>query len=440
MIIAIFACNIVCGINNFLQSLYMAFSFGNVQFSAAPEFEVFDLTIGDLSTLEIVEKSGGGNCFVRSKDMQHYYGAFVLDKNRETTTLCDLQFYKSSTTNHYIPRPTFRKIKNDGTDQTCRGEAIRISFNDSEQAQRFWELMGFLGSFKDLVDTGTFNRKYKVVTADYAQFLRTLDTSEKIKAVTELIRSGNFSLDEIKSLIYESRKRVLKRFLWLLRNKTIKDDLTSRDFYRIKFKLTGEEAIWHHFLKENDWILGLNADLRFTSEYIDEAKVGIEQTDGKGSPKVDFLGVTNYTTLVELKTPDTPIFKVQRGCHSRSNTWEFSTEFISGISQCLGQKLAMDENYTAKTIVDEDGKMISKEVVYNADIKVIFIIGCRYSQFPHNGIVDNKTKSKTFEMFRRNNRNVEIITYDELFERAYHIVMAEKIPQNWFDNDLFEIK
>lgn len=440
MIFVIFACNIVCGINNFLQSLYMAFSFGNVQFSTAPTFEDFDLTTGDLSTLEIVEKSGGGNCYVRSKDGQHYYGSFVLDKNSETTTLCDLQFYKSSTTNHYIPRPTFRKIKNDGTDQTCRGEAIRISFNDSEQAQRFWELMGFLGSFKDLVDTGIFNRKYKVVTADYAQFLRTLDTSEKIKAVTELIRSGNFSLDEIKSLIYESRKRVLKRFLWLLRNKALKDDLTSRDFYRIKFKLTGEEAIWHHFLKENDWILGLNADLRFTSEYIDEAKVGIEQTDGKGSPKVDFLGVTNYTTLVELKTPDTPIFKVQRGCHSRSNTWEFSTEFISGISQCLGQKLAMDENYTAKTIVDEDGKMISKEVVYNADIKVIFIIGCRYSQFPHNGIVDNKTKSTTFEMFRRNNRNVEIITYDELFERAYHIVMAEKIPHNWFEDDSFDLK
>jgi hypothetical protein len=73
MIFVIFACNIVCGINNFLQSLYMAFSFGNVQFSAAPESEVFDLTIGDLSTLEIVEKSGGGNCFVRSKDIAYDY-------------------------------------------------------------------------------------------------------------------------------------------------------------------------------------------------------------------------------------------------------------------------------------------------------------------------------------------------------------------------------
>ena len=83
----------------------MAFGLGRASLSSSPIFEEFDLTTGDLSILEIVEKSGGGNCFVRSKDGQHYYGSFVLDKNRETTTLCDLQFYRSSTTNCYIPRP-----------------------------------------------------------------------------------------------------------------------------------------------------------------------------------------------------------------------------------------------------------------------------------------------------------------------------------------------
>lgn len=418
----------------------MVFDFGNVQFSTAPTFEDFDLINGDLSTLEIVKRSDGETCYVRSKDGDHYYKAFTLDKNTATTTLCSVQFFKSSSTQHYIPRPSFYKVKNDGSPQTCRGDAITINLNKGEIAQRFWDLIGFLGSFKDLVDTGGFNRKYKVVTADYAQFLRTLDTPDKIKAVTELIKSGNFTADAVKSLVYESRKVVLRRFLWLLRNKILPNGTTSREYYKSLYKLSGEEAVWHHFLKENDWILGLNADLRFTSEYIDEAKVGVEQTDGKGSPKVDFLGVTNYTTLVELKTPDAPIFKAQRGSHSRTNTWEFSSEFISGISQCLGQKLAMDESYAVKTIVDEDGVTVSKDAVYNADVKVVFVIGCRYSQFPHNGIADNTTKSKAFEMFRRNNRNVEIITYDELFERAYHIVMAEKITHNWFEDESFDLK
>lgn len=418
----------------------MAFSLGNTQFLTTPTFENFDLVNGDLSSLEIVKRSDGETCYVRSKDGNHYYKAFILDKNTATTTLCSVQFFKSSSTQHYIPRPSFYKVKNGGNPQTCRGEAITINLNKGEIAQRFWDLIGFLSCFKDLVDTGRFNRKYKVVTSDYAQFLRTLDTPDKIKAVTELIRSGNFTADAVKSLVYESRKIILKRFLWLLRNKILPNGTTSREYYKSLHRLSGDEAVWHHFFKENDWILGLNADLRFTSEYIDEAKVGVEQTDRKGSPKVDFLGVTNYTTLVELKTPDTAIFKVQRGSHSRTNTWEFSTEFISGVSQCLGQKLAMDENYTVKSIVDEEGKIISKDAVYNADIKVIFVVGCRYSQFPHNGIVDNTTKSKTFEMFRRNNRNVEIITYDELFERTYHIVMAEKITDNWFGNDMFELK
>lgn len=419
----------------------MAFSLGKEHFTSAPTFEEFDMTSDDLSSLEIVERVGGGNCFVRSKDGRHYYGSFVLDRNSETTTLCELQFFKSSSTDHYIPRPTFRKVKNDGTDQTCKGETIIISLKSGDIAQRFWDLIGFLGGFKNLVDTGDFNKRFKVIADDYAAILRQLDTDQKIKAVKDLIKSGNFKADAVKSLLYESRKTTLRFFLYLIKNKTLSSSkITMMQWYKDKYHCAKDEDVWHHFLKENDWILGLNADIRFIPEFIDEAKVGVEDTRGKGSPRVDMLGISNYTTLVELKRADTPIFKSARGNGGRANTWEFSSEFISGISQCLGQKSIFDERYEQKQIVTADGKIISKEVVYNADVKVVFIIGCRYSQFPHNDEIDNKTKSKTFELYRRNNRNVEIITYDELFERAYHIVMAEKIPHDWFENESFDFK
>lgn len=55
------------------------------------------------------------------------------------------------------------------------------------------------------------------------------------------------------------------------------------------------------FLKREQLILGLNADIRFIPEFIDETKVGVEDSRGKGSPRVDMLGISNYTTLVELK-------------------------------------------------------------------------------------------------------------------------------------------
>ena len=58
---------------------------------------------------------------------------------------------------------------------------------------------------------------------------------------------------------------------------------------------------------------------------------------------------------MELKRADTPIFKPTRGSGGRANTWEFSSDFISGISQCLGQKCAFDECYAQKEIVTEDG-------------------------------------------------------------------------------------
>lgn len=48
---------------------------------------------------------------------------------------------------------------------------------------------------------------------------------------------------------------------------------------------------------------------------------------------------------------------------------------------------------------------------------------------------DNLIKSKIFEAFRRNNRNLDIITYDELFERAYHTIFSEKIVHDWFEVD-----
>lgn len=408
---------------------------------SSPIFEEFDLITGDLSILEIVEKSQGGNCFVRSKDGNHYYGAFILHKNTKTATICEVQFFPSSSTGLYIPRLTFKKVKTNGQDQTCRGEAIRIELNNSDVAQRFWELIGFFGSFKSLVDTGDFERKFKVVSEDYAQIIRQLDTPKKISAIKSLIKNGDFSSDDVKSLVFESRKTTLRLFLWLLKNKILSNGKTSmRDWYKTKYSLHGDEAIWHHFFKNNDWILGLNVDLRFISEFIQEAKVGVEDTSGKRSPKADMLGISNYTTLIELKTSDTPIFKPQRGSNGRANTWEFSAEFISGISQCLGQKSSFDESYCIKSIIREDGTVISKENVYNKDVKTVFIIGMRYAQFPHDEQINNTTKSNTFELFRRNNRNVEIITFDELFERAYHIVFAEKIDKDWFTNNAFDIK
>jgi hypothetical protein len=88
-----------------------------------------------------------------------------------------------------------------------------------------------------------------------------------------------------------------------------------------------------------------------------------------------------------------------------------------------------------KEIIDEDGIKIDTDVYRILDPKSVLIFGNRNIEFPHNRLVENSIKTDCFERFRRDIRNVDIITFDELFERAYHIVYSDKLPKNWYSID-----
>ena len=84
------------------------------------------------------------------------------------------------------------------------------------------------------------------------------------------------------------------------------------------------------------------------------------------------------------------------------------------------------ENHNSKDFVTREGKIIKAEV---KDPKVIFIIGNYKNEMPDvDNDINDKIKADTFERYRRDCRNIEIITYDELYERAYYIVNPVSIP------------
>jgi hypothetical protein len=49
-----------------------------------------------------------------------------------------------------------------------------------------------------------------------------------------------------------------------------------------------------------------------------------------------------------------------------------------------------------------------------------------WDQINNDSIGIKRIKEKTLELFRRDSRNVELVTYDELYERARFIVHNEK--------------
>jgi len=134
----------------------------------------------------------------------------------------------------------------------------------------------------------------------------------------------------------------------------------------------------------------------------------------------------HFTHLVEVKKPDTPLFGSKK---TRSEAWKLSTELIDSISQILSQKAewiikGQQNNYS------NNGKIIKQRTV---NPKTILIIG-NTNQF--DGISkESEIKSKTFELFRRDSRDIEILTYDELFKRAYFLVYQNPYLNNEYDDD-----
>ncbi len=405
----------------------------------------FDLTEYDLSGIIIKENRLKDNCLIwDAKNPEVSYNSFILIKNNRSKTICEISFYKSSSSNKYIPRLIFKRLLLNGDEQESKNpQKVTIALNKSESAEQFWKLITFLTSYKDLVDVGEFKSAYKVVPKDsYVLEFKNKGDREKVEELKELINIAELSSADFKALTFHSRKKSLKAFFYLLKNLQMKYGIDSHTHYKEKYNIqNGEEYIWHHFLKNHDWILGLNADLKFIIDFLNEQKLGGSNSKGRGAPQTDFLGISDFTVLVELKHPNTPIFKKEKS-KGRANTWDFTSDFIEGISQCLGQKFELEKSFDSTEYEKDDGTLLSKLEIQTIDPKSILLIGNKRNEFPIDTMINtNRVKNKTLERFRRNNRNIDVLTYDELFERAYHIVYSKKLVNEWYlkdENEIFE--
>jgi hypothetical protein len=395
-----------------------------------PFSNLFDIESNDIERLVIKENYNKENCFIYDGGI--IIGGFIIIKKKKVQTILKVSFYKSKIDNKYIPRLEFRKEDTNGDITKSRGKDVIIKFSDGEEARAFWKVIHFLQGFKDLVDLGDFHSKYQAVSFDsYLVDFKNKAQAEKLKELSSLTETVKLTNAEIKELLLPQRRNSV-HWLYAFLKDLSKDGITAFDAYRKinNINENGDEAIWHHFLKNNEWIIGLNVDIKFIRDLLAKQKVGNENSKGSGSPEVDLLGISYFTTLIELKTSKTKIFKPNKTTKSRANTWDFSEDFIEAYSQVLAQRSEISEE---KNIINDDGVILDTKLNRILDPKAILIIGCRNEEFPHLRKTMNDIKTDCFERIRRDSRNIEIITYDELFERAFHIVYPNKLPKDWYD-------
>lgn len=396
-----------------------------------PFSNLFDIQSQDLDKLVIKETYNKDNCFIyKGSDI---IGGFIIINKQNVRTILKVSFYKSKVDNKYLPRLEFRKEDKNGNLTKSRGSDVIIRFGDGDEARAFWKVIHFLHDFKDLVDLGDFHAKYQAVSFDsYLVDFKTKKQAEKLQELYLLTENIKLSKDEIKELLFPQRRNTIHWFYAFLKDLHNNQGIKAFDSYRNKHTINenGEEAIWHHFLKNNEWIIGLNVDIRFIRDLISKQKIGNADSKGIGNPEVDLLGISYFTTLIELKTSKTEIFKKEKSSRSRANTWDFSNDFIEAYSQTLSQRSVISEN---KNIIDENEEIIDTKKHRILDPKAVLIIGNRNIEFPHIRRTEFDFKTDCFERIRRDSRNIEIITYDELFERTFHIVFTEKLPKNWYE-------
>lgn len=297
------------------------------------------------------------------------------------------------------------------------GPSERVNLSTFE----FSDLISFVELLRTVDPLSFSSRKLKLFDKDFstldekskehlATILKTPDGTDLIKA---LVEANEVAAGDIVNISY--RKEQLEVF-----RKMLNDPEYFKE-YAVEEKITDtkEEKVWQHFFQKNDWIFGLGLDYQYLDIIENEAAVGQPNVSGKGAEQVDTLAKYNkFTVLIELKKPSSPLFDTDK---NRSGSWKLSNTLQSAVSQILEYKASHQKEWGTKKEFDSEGNALN---YYAYDPKSILLIGRNVQIDGEDEVQD--IKRRTFELYRRDSRNIEIMTYDELYMRAVRIVNSKK--------------
>ena len=161
------------------------------------------------------------------------------------------------------------------------------------------------------------------------------------------------------------------------------------------------ESDWQTFLNENPFILSLAFGYPIIKVQ-DQASIGGRKISGSDGKITDFLvknSMTNNTAIIEIKKPQT---KLLNKTPIRLGVYTPSSELSGSINQVLDQKYRFES---------EIAQIKVNSGIYDIEtysVHCCLIIG----KMPFD-----EDRQKSFELYRRNSKDVEIVTFDELLKK-----------------------
>jgi hypothetical protein len=219
-------------------------------------------------------------------------------------------------------------------------------------------------------------------------------------------------------IMLRSRKGALDRFHSLLYDRSF--------FVEQQQRYGSPEKVWQQFFESNTWIFGYGLLFLFASTFddskLEQTLVGASVAEHGKRPDalLRTRGRISSLCLVEIKTHAT---KLLREKAYRSDVWGPSEDLVSAVAQVQRAAYAAEKRYNDRIrIRDSEGNPTGEEA-YVVRPRSLVVIGDLQEFKTEHG---DSSRFVSFELFRRPLEGPEIITFDELYERARFIAEAEE--------------
>jgi len=322
---------------------------------------------------------------------------FVLDRKPQVDYICQVSLIKKA--EKFSPRLAIsvrdraKKISEESVSAPTNVKA-NVSLDDCHE--NFWLLISFLQSLREVEIP---RESFSLVSQEDAQIvtaLRGRDTESIVSIIRQISVTPGVSLSE-------------RDINQLLRRREKLEDFNKRLEQRV-----ANEAEWQDFFDQNKWIFGYGLNYHILKQEQAQPYYGGTSVDGSGGQRGDYLASTvgdiNFTVLVEIKTPLTPLLQGTK--EIRSGAWSLSKDLTDAISQIATNIATWERGATQP----ENRDKLEGRDVYTVQPKGIIVIGSLAE------VASGRSKRETFQRFRKSIHGIDILTFDELYARAKFII------------------
>jgi hypothetical protein len=265
-----------------------------------------------------------------------------------------------------------------------------------------------------------------------------LSSPQSINVTDSQLARMLLSRKQAQSLINQNQDLILE----LARSEVTKTDIVALGFRRSqlqRFNLllndpdffgqekrnigTTDEGVWQDFFEQNKWIFGYGLTYLHLAS-LDDSKleqvvVGYDLSGpGKRADAVmKTRGLINALCFVEIKKHTTDLLQEKP---YRSGCWAPSVELSGGVSQVQGTVAMAVRKLAEKLELKDRLGYLTGDIVFTHHPRSFLVVGNLGQFLTENG--PNNDQYRSFELYRRNINQPEIITFDELYQRAKLIV------------------